>query len=54
MDNPLSEEELLNKFRTNASNSLLPTGQVEKIIEKIRNIESLSDVTELTGRLTVG
>ncbi|MDI7258823.1 MAG: MmgE/PrpD family protein [Thermodesulfobacteriota bacterium] len=49
-DNPLSESELLEKFRHNASYSFLEKEKAEKIIEAILNLDELDSVKEL-GKL---
>lgn len=47
-DNPLSESELLEKFRHNASYSVIEKDKVEKIIEAILNLDKLDNVRELS------
>jgi 2-methylcitrate dehydratase PrpD len=49
-DNPMSESELLEKFRNNASYSALEKEKVERIIESILNLDKLDHVREL-GKL---
>ena len=51
--NPASEDELLAKFRNNASFSMLPSDRVETIIKMINQLEEVDDITELTGLLTI-
>ncbi len=51
--NPASEDELLVKFRNNASFSMLPSDRVEPIIKMINQLEEVDDITELTRLLTI-
>ncbi|MBI2954536.1 MAG: MmgE/PrpD family protein [Chloroflexi bacterium] len=51
--NPLSEAELWEKFRNNASFSPLPSVRVDEIIATLSDIEKLDDITELTRLLVV-
>jgi 2-methylcitrate dehydratase PrpD len=51
--NPLTESEVIEKFRTNASYSPLFSRKVDAIIEVVDKLEKLADTTELTNLLTV-
>jgi 2-methylcitrate dehydratase PrpD len=53
VENPLTEAELLDKFRNNASFSTLSANKVEAIIERVADLEKLEDVTDLTRLLTI-
>lgn len=50
--NPMTDDELKDKFRTNAYYSLGKSSRVEKIIESIDHLEDLASITELTRLLT--
>jgi 2-methylcitrate dehydratase PrpD len=50
-DNPMTETELVEKFRNNASYSILASSRVEQIIEIMKCLEKVDDVTELTRLL---
>jgi 2-methylcitrate dehydratase PrpD len=52
-DNPLSESELLEKFRDNASYSAIKAEKTEKIIEAILNLEKLGNVRKLGDLLSI-
>jgi hypothetical protein len=49
----MTETELLEKFRTNASYSILPSSRVENIIEMTQSLEEVDDITKLTRLLLV-
>jgi 2-methylcitrate dehydratase PrpD len=49
--NPMTEIELMEKFRTNASYSVLPSSRVNDIIRIINALEEVNDILELTGLL---
>lgn len=49
--NPMTEIELMEKFRTNASYSMLPSSRVNDIIRIINALEEVNDISELTGLL---
>ena len=51
--NPVTEIELVEKFRTNASYSMLPNRRVGKIIEMIKGLEEVDDITNLMKLLVV-
>jgi 2-methylcitrate dehydratase PrpD len=51
-ENPMTEEETLNKFRSNAKQVLSPQ-RSEAVITKIRNLETVENVKELVDLLTV-
>jgi len=53
-DNPLSESELLEKFRHNASYSFLEEEKVEKVIEAILDLDKLDSVRELCRLWSIG
>jgi 2-methylcitrate dehydratase PrpD len=52
--NPVTEDEILAKFRNNASFSMLPSSRVELVIKMISQLEKVDDITELTKLLTTG
>ena len=45
------KEEIVKKFRTNASYSSIPSTRVDDIIQMIMNIEKLDDIIKLTKLL---
>jgi 2-methylcitrate dehydratase PrpD len=51
-ENPMTEAEVLNKFRNNAKQVLSPQ-KFEAVITKIRNLEALENIKELVGLLAV-
>jgi 2-methylcitrate dehydratase PrpD len=51
-ENPMTEEEVLNKFRSNAKQVLSQQG-AEAVIVKMRNFETVNNVKELVDLLTV-
>lgn len=53
-DNPTTEAELVEKFRVNASYSMLKSSKVEGIIRVIMELEELDDTGRLSDLLTVG
>jgi 2-methylcitrate dehydratase PrpD len=46
--NPLSDDELITKFRANAS-AVLPAASVEELIERILNLEAVKDAAQLVA-----
>lgn len=52
--NPMSDEELSNKFRECAAWGKLPRANAEKIIDLVFNLEKLSSIRKLTALLAVG
>jgi 2-methylcitrate dehydratase PrpD len=50
-ENPMTEEEVLNKFRTNAKQVFSPQ-KSETVIAKIRNLETVASIKELAALLT--
>jgi 2-methylcitrate dehydratase PrpD len=50
-ENPMTEEEVLDKFRSNAK-SLLSAERCEELIRAIRNLETMEDLEQLTALLT--
>lgn len=50
--NPMSYEEVADKFRECAAYSRWPSAQAEKVVELVRTLEDLRDVRELTGLLS--
>lgn len=50
--NPMTEMELIEKFRTNASYSILPSNRSEDIIQITKELEKVDDITKLTRLLT--
>jgi 2-methylcitrate dehydratase PrpD len=53
VSNPMTAAELIDKFRRNASYSLLKQSKVDPIIETIWNLDKLENVTELTRLLVI-
>lgn len=51
--NPITETELIEKFKINASYSMLPNNRVEEILQTIGELEELEDVTGLTRLLAI-
>ena len=51
--NPLTEAELIEKFKMNASFSMLPSMRIPEIITTILGLEELDDIGRLTRLLTV-
>jgi 2-methylcitrate dehydratase PrpD len=51
--NPMTERELIDKFKNNASYSMLKSNRVEEIIQMVNNLEKVDDATELMKLLTV-
>ena len=51
--NPMSASELEDKFKHNASFSMLPSNRAEEIIQVISELEKLDDVTKLTRLLVI-
>ena len=49
--NPMTEIELMEKFRTNASYSMLPSSRIKDVIEVIKGLGGVDDVTQLTRLL---
>ena len=52
--NPMSDEEVAEKFRLCAEYAGLPRDKADGVIEKVRRLEELADVRELTALLTPG
>jgi 2-methylcitrate dehydratase PrpD len=50
-ENPMTEEEVLNKFRSNAK-PVLSQESSEAVIAKVRNLEAVANVRELVALLT--
>jgi 2-methylcitrate dehydratase PrpD len=50
-ENPMTEEEVLNKFRANAKQVFSPQ-KSETVIAKIRNLETVASIKELAALLT--
>lgn len=50
-DYPATKEELINKFRTNASYSMIKTRKVDKIIEMVDSLDEIDDVSKLVKLL---
>lgn len=51
--NPMTEKDLVEKFKTNASYSILPSSRVENIIQMVMGLAELDDITRLTRLLTI-
>jgi 2-methylcitrate dehydratase PrpD len=51
-ENPMTEEEVLDKFRSNAKQMLSPQNS-EAVIVKMRNLETVANVRELVALLTL-
>ena len=51
--NPNLKSDLIDKFRVNASYSMLSSNKIEQIIEMVDNLEELDDITKLTRLLTI-
>jgi 2-methylcitrate dehydratase PrpD len=49
-DNPMTEAEVLDKFRSNAK-QVLSSERIEAVIAKMRNLETVANVKELVGLL---
>ncbi|MBI4333632.1 MAG: MmgE/PrpD family protein [Chloroflexi bacterium] len=52
-NNPMTDGELIKKFRDNACHSLVRTDKVERAIERIYGLERVDHVCELTALLTI-
>ncbi|HSN40871.1 MAG TPA: hypothetical protein VLT92_11815, partial [Burkholderiales bacterium] len=52
--NPMSDQELADKFRECAAWGKLPKANAEKIVDLVFNLEKLKSVRELTRLLAVG
>lgn len=52
-DNPATEAELVDKFRTNASYSMLKSSRVDEVIGMIDHLEEIDDVCKLFALLTL-
>jgi 2-methylcitrate dehydratase PrpD len=52
--NPMSYEEVADKFRECAAFSRWPSDKAERVVEMVRSLENLADVRELTGLLSKG
>jgi len=51
--NPATEKDLIEKFRTNASYSMIKTGKIEQVIEMTMHLEDIDDVTKLFALLAL-
>ena len=51
--NPTLKADLIDKFRNNASYSMLSSSKVEQIIEMVDNLEEVDDITKLTRLMTI-
>ena len=51
--NPYTYDEMADKFRRYASPHL-PPGRIEDIVQKVKHLENIGDVTEITGLLRSG
>jgi len=51
--NPATEQELIEKFNTNASYSMIKTGKIEQVIEMTMHLEDIDDVTKLFALLAL-
>ncbi len=51
--NPMTYEEIAEKFRSNAEFAKWPAEKAEYVIEQVKSLENLSDVSKLTLALTV-
>ncbi|MFH1652281.1 MAG: MmgE/PrpD family protein [Chloroflexota bacterium] len=51
--NPMSEAELVDKFRINAAFSAVPGNRVDEIVRSVMTLEKLDDVTKLMRLLSV-
>jgi 2-methylcitrate dehydratase PrpD len=49
--NPMTEEEVLQKFRSNAQ-SVLSGAQTEKLVERVRSLDTVSNLRQVTELLT--
>ncbi|MFC2068092.1 MmgE/PrpD family protein [Chloroflexota bacterium] len=52
-ENPMTETELVDKFRNNVSYSMLKSSKVEGIIQTLNELEKVDDVTKLMRLMTV-
>ena len=52
-DRPVSQDELVEKFKTNASYSLLKSGKVEGLIELLLRLDKVNDIAELCPMMTI-
>ena len=52
-DRPVSQDELVEKFRVNASYSMLKSSRVEEVIQMISALEEVDNVTKLTRLTTI-
>ena len=53
-DRPVSEAELVEKFRVNASYSALRSRKVEELIGLLSRLDELEDINELCQLMTTG
>ena len=51
--NPMTEAEIIDKFKANASYSVLPSRRVDEIIQMVGELESIDDITKLTRLFTI-
>lgn len=52
-ENPMTEAELVEKFRNNASYSMLKSSRVEEVIQMISALEEVDDIAKLTRLTTI-
>lgn len=52
-ENPMTETEIVDKFRNNASYSMLKSSKVEEIIQRVNELEKADDCTKLMRLMTV-
>jgi 2-methylcitrate dehydratase PrpD len=52
--NPMSDEELAGKFRECAAWGKLPKANIEKVVDRVFNLEKLKSIRELTRLLVIG
>lgn len=50
--NPMTYDEVANKFRENAHYAQFPAGQAESVVAMVRDFETLRDIAELMRALT--
>jgi hypothetical protein len=52
-DYPATDAELIDKFKINASYSMIKSSKVEEVIEIVNHLDEIDDVSELFTLLTV-
>jgi 2-methylcitrate dehydratase PrpD len=52
-ENPMSYDEVADKFRGNADFAKWPTQKAESLIKMVKSLDSLSDMSQLTAALTI-